>query len=129
MAWTMQTQLATYMGRDAGDPLKLAATVLNYEFDRLVKQRCPYCNGFGHSGNDCPTDRKVKQLRGGVKEQNEVLQYVRKRCRVAAGMGKVKNFSLLSARGTGKTLGKRKRREVTKIMESGNEFSVKNIAF
>ena len=43
------------------------------EFDRLKIQKCPYCSGFGHSGNDCPTDAKISHLRGGLREQNKAL--------------------------------------------------------
>ena len=42
------------------------ATALLPEFERLMKQKCPYCDGFGHSGNDCPTDAKIAHMRGGV---------------------------------------------------------------
>ena len=53
----------------APDPKwKTSATVLKLEFARLYKQKCGYCDGFGHSGNDCPTDHKIAQLRGGVLE-------------------------------------------------------------
>ena len=76
---------------------ELTAQLLMLEFDRLGKQECPYCNGFGHSGNDCPTDRKISWLRGGVREQTQVIQEARKSCRVAANMTDVKGFSLLSA--------------------------------
>ena len=85
-----------------------AAYVLTFEFDRLKKQRCGYCDGWGHSGNDCPTDKKIDQLRGGVKEQDEVLTQIRKEGRKAAGMAGVTGFSLLSA-DPKKTRPKRKR--------------------
>ena len=52
---------------------KNAATVLEVEFKRLAKQICPYCDGYGHSGNDCPTDSKIAVLRGGVLEQTRVI--------------------------------------------------------
>ena len=73
MSWTLQTKL-TEIKTNAGDQrIKAAANVLSFEIERLAKQRCPYCDGFGHSGNDCPTDHKIAQLRGGVNEQNKVL--------------------------------------------------------
>ena len=50
------------------------AKALLPEFQRLAKQKCAYCSGWGHSGNDCPTDAKVSHLRGGVREQNTLLQ-------------------------------------------------------
>ena len=43
------------------------------EVERLSKQVCPYCSGFGHSGKDCPTDAKISSLRGGVRSQNTVI--------------------------------------------------------
>ena len=86
---------------------KGAAVVLGYEFARLIKQKCPYCDGYGHSGNDCPTDAKIAHLRGGVLEANRVLVQIRKECRDAAGMANVTGFSLLSANPTKRTLGKR----------------------
>ena len=52
--------------KDVGKTLKI-------EIDRLAKQKCPYCSGFGHSGNDCPTDYKLGQLRLGVREQATIL--------------------------------------------------------
>ena len=58
---------------------------------------CPYCDGHGHSGNDCPTDAKIAHLRGGVQEQNKFLQATRKALRKASGMADVTGFSLLSA--------------------------------
>ena len=59
LQWTMMTKL-TEISVGAGDnKIKASALVLKYEFERLEKQKCPYCNGFGHSGNDCPTDRKI----------------------------------------------------------------------
>ena len=48
---------------------KAIAQVLGVEMDRIGKQRCGYCDGYGHSGNDCPTDYKLDQLRIGVREQ------------------------------------------------------------
>ena len=68
------------------------------EFERLSKQECPYCSGWGHSGNDCPTDRKISHMRGGVREQNAYIQKCRKAARIASGMANVSGFSLLSAK-------------------------------
>ena len=58
---------------------------------------CPYCDGYGHSGNDCPTDAKIAHLRGGVREQNQLLMKLRKELRDASNMKEVTGFSLLSA--------------------------------
>ena len=109
--------------------IKAAAIVLNFEFERLGKQKCGYCDGWGHSGNDCPTDRKISQLRGGVAEQNKVLQKLRKDCRVAAGMKNKTGFSLLSAE-TGKALSKkRKRSTMDETMNIANGYTAKRIRF
>ena len=50
------------------------ASQLKAEFERLAKQLCPYCSGFGHSGKECPTDAKISHLRGGICSQNRVIQ-------------------------------------------------------
>ena len=77
------------------------------EFERLAKQRCAYCSGWGHSGNDCPTDAKLTHLKGGVSSQSKLINELRKVTRVKAGMGDKRGFSTLSAKAN--TLGKRKR--------------------
>ena len=66
------------------------------EFERLNHQVCPYCSGYGHAGKDCPTDSKLTHLRGGVREQNVILQALRAECRREANMKAVESFSLLS---------------------------------
>ena len=123
MTWTMQTKLKAIIAGQDKEETKLAATVLNYEFERLTKQKCAYCDGYGHSANDCPTDVKVAQMRGGVDEQNKVLQRIRKECRVAAGMKNVKVFSRLSADPRKMTLGKRKRPASTEIISVDNGYA------
>ena len=125
MAWTLQTKLTGIVGGIYPQTLKDAASVLNFEFERLKKQKCAYCNGFGHSGNDCPTDRKVAQMRGGVEEQNKILQRVRKECRVAAGMKNVKGFSRLTADPTKIRLGKRLNPDSYEVMSADNGFGKK----
>ena len=107
--WTMQTKLTEISNKNDSEALRVAASVLSLEFARLAKQKCGYCDGFGHSGNDCPTDRKISQLRGGVAEQNKIIQGLRKASRVAAGMRDVAGFSLLSA-ATGQALSKKRKR-------------------
>ncbi len=102
---------------------------MSYEFARFQLQKCPYCDGFGHAGNDCPTDHKIAQLRGGVSEQNKVIQDIRKKCRVSARMGGVKGFSLISAKPAMPKLGKRKRSRVSERFSEDNEYSVKTIKF
>ena len=78
MPWNFLTKLTEIINKNPGNETGAAAKVLKFEFDRLNKQKCAYCDGFGHSGNDCPTDFKVSQLRGGVQEQTKVIQMIRK---------------------------------------------------
>jgi hypothetical protein len=127
--WTMNTKLTEQANNGATAAIKLAATVLGYEFQRLAKQKCAYCDGIGHSGNDCPTDRKVSQMRGGIKEQNTILQLIRKQCRVDAGMGNVKGFSLISADPNKTRLGKRIRSGSFDTQSADNVHSRKRIRF
>ena len=75
-------------------------TIILTELNRLKKQRCPYCSGFGHAGKDCPTDNKISRLRGGIREQNAVLVRLRKKCRISYNLAEVTGFSLLSAKKT-----------------------------
>ena len=56
---------------------KAVKRCLAIEMRRLRKQRCGYCDGYGHSGNDCPTDYKLRQLRIGVREQVVLVQELR----------------------------------------------------
>ena len=107
--WTMQQKLTEISLNDKNEAIRVAASVLSVEFTRLAKQKCGYCDGFGHSGNDCPTDRKISHLRGGVAEQNKIVQQVRKASRIAANMKDVQGFSLLSAE-TGKAISKKRKR-------------------
>ena len=69
---------------------------MSFEFKRLAKQKCPYCSGWGHSGNDCPTDAKLLVLRRGVKEQSKVIQEIRSIGRTKANMGGVTDYSRLT---------------------------------
>ena len=98
MAWSFYTKLKNEEKHGASETVKELAKVLSLEIARLAKQKCAYCDGFGHSGNDCPTDRKLDQLRGGVREQTLLIQLIRKACRKDAGMADKTGFSLLSAR-------------------------------
>ena len=121
----MHTELKVFADEAGNTKSSQVAKVLNYEFERLAKQKCAYCDGFGHSGNDCPTDRKVFQLRGGISEFTTVLQNLRKECRAKAGMGAVKGFSMLSA-DPKKTLGKKRiRGSLTETSGDSDDFGLK----
>ena len=71
---------------------------LKLELARIGKQKCAYCDGFGHAGNDCPTDFKLNQLKMGVREQAQVVMSLRKAARDRANMKDVSGFSLLPAK-------------------------------
>ena len=97
MPWKFYKYIAQQKTEETKTQKYGPATALDPEFERLNKQVCPYCDGYGHSGNDCPTDAKIKHMRGGVREQNKLLQAIRKTLRRETGMGSVTGFSLLSA--------------------------------
>ena len=65
------------------DKFQSAAKTVKLEIDRLAIQMCPYCSGYGHSGNDCPTDHKLSNLREGVREQVKIVAALRKQARQA----------------------------------------------
>ena len=48
------------------------------EVERLNKQRCAYCSGFGHSPKDCPTDFKLSHLMGGIAAQSRIMAKARR---------------------------------------------------
>ena len=108
---------------------KATAYVLGLEFERLKKQKCAYCDGYGHSGNDCPTDHKISHLRGGVLEARRVLEAIRKDCRKDAGMANITGFSLLSADPNKNGLGKRSRRNFNDTVSESNARSYKRLRF
>ena len=59
----------------------IAALALKSEFAKLYIQVCPFCSGYGHTGNDCPTDKKLAPLRMGTSDQKALMRQVRKACR------------------------------------------------
>ena len=63
--------------------------------DKLKRQRCGYCQGYGHSANDCPTDAKLTVLRMGTLASKRVLVEARKECRKEANMEMERGLSLL----------------------------------
>ena len=65
------------------------------EFTRLHSQRCIACSGYGHSIKDCPTNAKLNHLRGGVREQNQLLKRALDYSRSKHPMCNVAAFSLL----------------------------------
>ena len=54
---------------EQGPKQKVIMDSLLMEIERLHKQKCAYCSGFGHSKSNCPTDYKLSQLSMGVREQ------------------------------------------------------------
>ena len=93
--WTLYQALMDHTNKVNAS---VAAQTLAKEFTRLAKQECAYCNGFGHSANDCPTDLKLQQLRVGVQEQTQYVLKLRKLARAKVKMSEVTGFSLLSGR-------------------------------
>ena len=69
MSWTFKNKLKEIVDGNDWDHSSDVASNLMLEIERISKQRCAYCDGFGHAGNDCPTDYKLAQLRVGVREQ------------------------------------------------------------
>ena len=121
MPWKFYSHITQYAAHEKHKQKAGAACALAGEFGRLDKQVCPYCDGYGHSGNDCPTDAKISHLRRGVREQNELLQDIRKTLRAGSGMGQMTGFSLLSAQRPPKCR-KRTRSELTSDAASINEI-------
>ena len=109
-AWTWYKLLIKVAGDEDAMNSPAPATSLKTEFERLAKQLCPYCSGYGHAGKDCPTDAKLSHLRGGVREQNALLQRLRNECRTNAQLANVSGFSLLRARRDPKRLAKDKKK-------------------
>ena len=95
MPWTLKKKLDDFVSANGTN---IHAKCLQAEIDRINVQVCGYCDGWGHSGNDCPTDAKLFLLRQGIAEQRKIIIQLRKECRAAAGMSGVKGFSLLSAK-------------------------------
>ena len=79
MNWSIKTAIDA--AANSGNQTAAAARILKPEIDRLNNQRCPYCSGYGHSGNDCPTDAKISNLRQGPREQAAIISLLRKQCR------------------------------------------------
>ena len=123
----MLTQLQKYVDTGANDEIKNTAKVLMLEFNRLNIQKCPYCDGHGHSGNDCPTDHKLTALRMGTKEQKQTLQAIRKTCRAEAGMASKSGFSQLSTSNKFMVSKKRKRPDWQESGGIDNGFSRKKL--
>ena len=60
---------------------------------------------------------------------NKIIQDIRKKCRVSAGMAGVKGLSLISAKPAVSKIGKAKRSRVSERFSEDNEYSVKRIKF
>ena len=59
----------------------MVALSLLEEFTKLGKQHCPFCSGWGHAGDDCPTDAKLAPLRLGTTAQRSLMTDLRAACR------------------------------------------------
>ena len=111
MPWNLATKINATANNNAANqaPWMTAARAIMREIELLRAQKCPYCDGFGHSGNMCPTDAKLTLLRrGGTTEMRQVLTQARKDARADANLGDNRNYSKLSA-SLGQQLKKRPR--------------------
>ena len=68
------------------------------EFDRLAKQRCWACSGYGHAPKDCPTAVKIATLRVGVREQAKLIDMLKLATKKKISRVPVSQLSLLKAR-------------------------------
>ena len=59
MPWKFKTKLDKLISETNDAKKKGVMTTLQLEIDRIAIQVCAYCDGNGHSGNDCPTDYKL----------------------------------------------------------------------
>ncbi len=129
MSWAFYTKLLAVAGTSEDEKKRTTAKVLSYEFERLNKQKCAYCSGFGHSGDDCPTDAKISLLRGGILEATCIISEIRKQLREDANMAGVTGFSLLSAEEGRLRSKKRGRVEMSGYQTEPNNFSRKRFKF
>ena len=93
MPWKFLTELDAHIESNSTCP---TAAALRFEIVRLSKQECCFCSGFGHAGDDCLTNEKLKKLRGGIAEQTNWVNELRKKARLETPMGDVSGFSTLS---------------------------------
>ena len=93
MPWTFATLLQEHIDQHPED---LAALTLKLEVDRLGKQECAYCDGFGHSKEDCATNKKLTWLRASVKDQADYVNAVRRKLVAEKPQGEKEGFSKLT---------------------------------
>ena len=120
MTWIFITRAVALKNGGSTNEIKYAAATAEAELRRLAKQKCPYCSGYGHSGNDCPTDRKLEWLRHGTSLQRTLMKEARQFGRIAAGMGNVSGYSTLSPIPPGRGLAARRARAMAGGYESDN---------
>ena len=106
-AWNNSWYFALYLDQNTSKVDNGAKAALKVELHLLLSQKCAYCSGFGHSGNDCPTDHKLSLLRLSTSANRVLITTARKEARLHAGMATVTRYSLLSA-SAGRLLRKRK---------------------
>ena len=96
--WRFHEELKKVAEQAESTRIKRAAKMLLIEFDRLSIQECAYCNGFGHSREDCPTDKKLAAIRLGWEECTKVLNASRNERVEAVGMKDKSGYSWVSTR-------------------------------
>ena len=82
--WKIKGLVDTKVATNAAN---VTAASLQDELNLLAKQRCPYCDGYGHRAADCPTDTRINLLRQGVGAQRKILNDIRKSLRAGRNMG------------------------------------------
>ena len=96
MEWHFKDELKKFSDGEEGEK-KTVAKGLMVEVSLLEKQRCAFCSGWGHAGNNCPTDFKLKQLRLSGGTASSIILDCRKKCRTLLPMKAITGFSQLRA--------------------------------
>ena len=78
MTWFIHDYVSNMIPLDDAVERDVHVVAVFEELERLNKQRCGYCDGFGHSGKDCPTDAKLSHLTGGIAAQSRIIARARK---------------------------------------------------
>ena len=94
-SWTLKDKIDEAANKAATPAAATARDAMMLELNKLVLQRCYYCNGYGHAAKHCPTGVKLEQLKGGVRELGVVLRACLKTSQVKCKMGLVKDYSTL----------------------------------
>ena len=97
MKWYLGNYISTKREEEERGQTKYVWGALWSEVSTLAKQRCAYCSGYGHSGNNCPTDAKLSILRSSYRGYRKLLTEARKAARKKYPMAATTHFSSLSS--------------------------------